>query len=228
MHDTPGAAGSWNEGIEPMPYLFSRSVQLTRAHLLDSMAWSVSLTEKANAISETPIALWSSLMSPDTGRLTWTTVVEDLSSVTATLDKLMADAGYVELVEEGTRFTDGTGATDGLVRFVHADRDGVETAQFSTVVRAVVAPGAWASGAVLGVEIAQRAKAITGRPTSFGVSQSGSYGEVGWIALYDSIDQVQAAAEALAADAGFAKLLDDNAGTWIAGEGSQVINRRVA
>jgi hypothetical protein len=210
-----------------MPYLFTRSVQLARANLLDSMAWAVRITEKANAISETPVLLWTSAMSPDVGRLTWSTAVEDLSSVMALQDKLGADPSYVDLVEEGTRFTDGTGATDGLVSFVHADRDGVESAQFSAVVRAVLAPGAWGSGTVLGVEIAQRAKAVTGRPTSFGVSQSGTYGEVGWITLYDSIDQVQAANEALAADAGFAALLDANAGTWIPGSGTQVINRRV-
>ena len=62
-----------------MPYLFTRSVQLARANLLDSMAWSVKITEKVNAIAETPVLLWSSLMSPDLGRLTWSTAVEDLS-----------------------------------------------------------------------------------------------------------------------------------------------------
>ena len=211
-----------------MPYLFTRSVQLARANVLDSMAWSVKMTEKVNAISETPILLWTALMSPDLGRLTWSTVVENLSSVTTTHEKLLADPGYLDLVEEGTRFTNGA-ATDGLVRFIHADRDGAATAQFSTVVRAVVAPGAFVDGTVLGVEIAERAKAITGRPTSFGASQTGVYGEVGWIALYDSIDQVQAASEALASDADFAKLLDERASkAYIAGASTQVLNRRVA
>jgi hypothetical protein len=212
-----------------MPYLFTRSVHLGRTNLLDSMAWSIKITEKVNAIAETPVALWTALMSPDLGRLTWTTVVDDLSSVTAMHDKLMADPGYLDLVEEGARFTDGTGATDGLVRFIHADRDGAATAQYSTLVRAVLAPGSYAAGMALGVEIAQRAKAITGRPTSFGASQTGTYGEVGWISLYDSIDQVQAASEALAGDAGFAKLLDDKASTaFIAGVSTQVMNRKVA
>jgi hypothetical protein len=208
-------------------YLFSRSVQHDRANLVDSMAWSVRVTEKVNTISETPVALWTSVMSPDLGRLTWTTAVEDLSTITAMQDKLAADPGYLELVEEGARFSSGP-AVDGLVRYVHADRDGIATAQYSTAVRAVLAPGAWASGIALGVEIATRAKAITGRPTSFGAMQTGTYGEVGWIVLYDSIDEVQAATEALADDGAFAKLLDDNAGTWIPGASSQVINRRVA
>jgi hypothetical protein len=211
-----------------MPYLFTRSVQLGRANVLDSMAWSVKITEKVNAIAETPVLLWSSLMSPDLGRLTWSTVVEDLSTITTMHDKLMADPGYLDLVEEGTSFTDGT-ATDGLVRFIHADRDGAGTAQFSTVVRAVIAPGSFVSGTMLGVEIAEKAKAITGRPTSFGASESGVYGEVGWISLYDTIDQVQAASEALASDADFAKLLDEKAGkAYIAGVSTQVINRRMA
>lgn len=211
-----------------MPYLFTRSVQLGRTNVLDSLAWSVKMTEKVNAIAETPVLLWSSLMSPDLGRLTWSTVVQDLATITTMGDKLLADPGYLELVEEGTRFTTGM-ATDGLVRFIHADRDGAATAQFSTVVRAVLAPGAFVDGTVLGVEIAQRAKAITGRPTSFGASQSGTYGGVGWIALYDSIDQVQAAGEALAADADFAKLLDQKASkAYIGGVSTQVINRRVA
>lgn len=212
-----------------MPYLFTRSVQLGRANLLDSMAWSVKITEKVNAIAQTPVALWSALMSPDAGRLTWTTVVEDLSTVTTMQDELIADPGYLDLVEEGARFTDGTGATDGLVRFVHADRDGVATAQYSTLVRAVLTPGSFASGTELGVEIAQRAKAITGRPTSFGASQTGTYGEVGWISLYDSIDQVQSAGEALAADGDFAKLLDDKASkAYIAGVSTQAMSRKVA
>jgi len=211
-----------------MPYLFTRSVQLAGGNLLDAMAWSVKITEKVNGIADTPVALWSSLMSPDAGRLTWSTAVEYLATLTTMMDKLLADPGYLDLAEEGSRFTGGR-ATDGLVRFIHADRDGVATAQFSTVVRAVLAPGSLVDGTVLGVEIAERAKAITGRPTSFGASQSGTYGEVGWIALYDSIDQVQAAGEALAADADFAALLDARASkAYLAGLSSQVINRRVA
>ena len=168
-------------------------------------------------------------MSPDVGRLTWTTVFDDLSTVMTMQDKLLADSSYLDLVEEGARFTDGRGATDGLVRFVHVDRDGVATAQYSTVVRAILTPGSFASGTELGVEIAQRVKAITGRPTSFGASQTGIYGEVGWISLYDSIDQVQSASEGLAADADFAKLLDDKASkAYIAGVSTQVMSRKVA
>jgi hypothetical protein len=212
-----------------MPYLFSRSARLAPGNVPAAMAWAVAMTEKVNAIAETRVSLWTTVMSPELGRLTWTTVVEDLAALTATDEKLMADGGYHELAAKGTEFSDGSGVDDGLVRYIHADRDGVETATYATVVQAVLAPGSSAKGIELGVELAQRAKAITGRPTSFGASQTGTYGGVGWIALYDSIDQVQAAAEALAADAGFAKLLDEKASkAYIPGQSTQTISRKIA
>ena len=74
----------------------------------------------------------------------------------------------------------------------------------------------------------ERAKKITGRPTSFGVSQTGVYGAVGWIALYDSVDQVQKADTALATDKGFAELLDKEASkAYLAGVSTQTLHRRV-
>jgi hypothetical protein len=212
-----------------MPYLFSRSARLGSGNVPAAMAWAVKMTEKVNAIAETPIALWSTVMSPELGRLTWTTVVDDLAVLTATDEKLMADGGYHELAAQGAQYDSGSGMDDGLVRFVHADRDGVDGASYATIVRAVLAPGSSVKGVELGVEIAKRAKAITGRPTSFVASQTGVYGGVGWIALYESIDQVQAASEALAADAAFGKLLDEKASkAYLAGQSTQTISRKLA
>lgn len=212
-----------------MPYLFTRSARLAPGNVPAAMAWAVQMTEKVNAIAETRVSLWSTVMSPELGRLIWSTIVDDLAVLTATDEKLMADGGYHDLAAQGAEFSSDAGIEDGLVRFVHADPDGVATARYATLVRAVLAPGASVKGIELGVRLAQQAKAITGRPTSFGASQTGVYGEVGWIALYDSIEQVQAASEALAADAGFAKTLDEEASkAYLAGHSTQTISRKIA
>jgi hypothetical protein len=212
-----------------MPYLFSRSALLATGNAPAAMAWAVKMTEKVNEIAETTVSLWSTVMSPGLGRLTWTTVVEDLAVLTATDEKLVMDAGYHDLAVQGAEFDSGNGIDDGLVRYVHADRDGVDSAAYASVVRAVLSPGSSMQGIELGVEIAQRAKAITNRSTSFGVSETGTYGEVGWIALYDSIDQVQAASEALAADASFGELLDQKAATaYLPGHSTQTLSRKIA
>lgn len=212
-----------------MPYLFTRSARLAPGNVSEAMSWAVKMTEKVNAIAETRVSLWSTVMSPEVGRLTWSTIVDDLAVLTTTDEKLMSDSSYHDLAAQGTEFSSDTGIEDGLVRFVHADPDGVVTATYATLVRAVLAPGASVKGIELGVRLAQQAKAVTGRPTSFGASQTGVYGEVGWISLYDSIEQVQAAAEALAADADFATTLDEEASkAYLAGHSTQTISRKIA
>lgn len=210
-----------------MPYLFTRSVRVS-GNLLDSMAWSARITEKVNQIAEISVSLWTPVMSPQINTLTWTSVVTDLAALTATDEKLMADSGYLDLVAEGAAFNAGSGVDDQLIQLVHADPDGGDTAQYAATVRAVLAPGAFRTGVELGVEIAQRAKAIGGRPTSFGVSSTGVYGEVGWITLFDSIEQLQASEEAVNSDEAFLELLDTKASAaYLPGEARQVISRKI-
>src|SRR5580765_5064032 len=89
----------------PIPYLFSRRGRLAPGNVLDAMAWAGKITEKVNAISEVPVTLWTTAFSPQLGTLSWTSVVEDLSQLTNLDAKLMADSGYLSLIEEGARYT---------------------------------------------------------------------------------------------------------------------------
>jgi hypothetical protein len=210
-----------------MPYLFSRRGRLAPGSVVDAMTWAAKITEKVNTISEVPVTLWTTEFSPQVGTLSWTALVEDLSQLRALDAKLMADNGYLSLVEEGARYTSDGGLDDGLVRLIHVDPDAV-TGEYASAVTATIIPGSFVKGIEVGVEIAQRAKAVTGRPTLFGESQTGVYGEVGWIVLYDSVDEVQAAGQALGSSVEFGQYLDEHASkAYIAGMSTQTIFRKV-
>jgi hypothetical protein len=210
-----------------MAYVFSRSLRVS-GNMVDSMAWAAKITEKVNQIAEVKVNLWSPVMSPQINTLTWVAVVDDLSALTATDEKLMADGGYLELIAEGNTFNAGGGVDDALMQLVHADPDTPAEPAFATLVTAILAPGAFVDGVTLGVEIAQRAKAITGQPTSFALSSTGVYGQVNWFSMHESIEQVQAADQAINSDADFAKLLDEKASkAYLAGQSTQSISRRV-
>jgi len=222
-----GHPSGTSKEISTMPYLFNRRGRLAPGNVLDAMAWAVKVTEKVNAISEIPVTLWTTEFSPQVGTLSWTTVVEDLSQLRTLYTKLMSDNGYLSLVEEGARYTSDAGLDDGLVSLIHADADAT-TGEYVSVVQATIAPGSFVRGIEVGVEIAQRAKAITGRATSFGASHTGVYGEIGWFVLYDSVEQVQAAGEALNSNVEFAQYLDEHASkTYIGGMSTQTIFRKV-
>ena len=212
-----------------MPYLFNRSARLAVGNTLDAMAWAVEITEKVNEVAGANFGLWTRVLGPSVGTLSWSTIVGDLAEVASVEEKLLADPGYLDLVERGVAFHDGSGFDDTLGRFVHADPDGLDTAQFASITTTVLAPGMTREGISLGVEMAQRIKAITGRPTSFGVSVTGQFGEVAFFILSDSIDQVQATTEALAADQDWLAMIDERASkAFVGGSSVRMITRKVA
>jgi hypothetical protein len=192
------------------------------------MEWATRITEKINQIGEVPSALWTSVMSPRMGTLAWTAVVSDLAVIEETETKLGTDPGYLSLVEEAIPLLSTDPADQRLMQLVHADPDAASiNAQYASTVTAALAPGERGKGIELGVEIAQRAKQITGRPTSFAMSLTGAYGEVMWVSLAETIQQVQAANEALNSDEEFAKRLDKDAARVYLPHATQTINRKV-
>lgn len=211
-----------------MPYLFNRSARLAPGNLLDSMAWAVKMTEKVNAVADVDFRLWTRVLGSKVGTLSWSAVVGDVAELTTTEEKLLADGGYTDLAEDGVRFGDGNGFDDALVRLVHADPDGFASAQYASITTGVLAPGMTADGIALGVEMAHRIKAVTGRPTSFVASVTGPFGEVGFIVLSDTIEEVQGASEALTADADWIALIDERASkAFVSGASERMITRRL-
>jgi hypothetical protein len=210
-------------------YVFTRSAHVRPGHLMDLMTWAVKITEKVNQISEVPATLWTPFGSPSVGSLTWVAMFDDLAVLEGTDAKLMADSEYLAMVDEGMAFATDSPIDDALWQVVYANPDAAAAQpQYINLVNGLLAPGHAARGIELGVEIAQRAERITGRPTSFSVAETGPYGAVEWVGLADSVEQVQAARQALNADLEFAQLLDSEASTAYQPEATQAIHRRIA
>jgi hypothetical protein len=212
-----------------MPYMFNRAMRLAPGNYLDSMAWAAKITEKVNAAGGPQFGLWSRVLSPELGTISWSTIVENIGDLTSLEEKLVADGGYLEMVEEGTRYGDGTGANDGLGQLLYVDPDAGPAPQYASITISELAPGATADGIALGVEVSQRVKAITGRPTLFGASLTGPYGQVAWFVLADSIDEIQAGNEAIGADADWVTMMDERASkAYVAAASHRFIMRRMA
>lgn len=210
-------------------YLYSTAVRSGMANPVKVMDWALRMTQKINQISEVPTALWTSVMSPAIGSLAWTAVVSDLAVIEDTETKLAADPGYMALVDEATALMSTDPADQMLMQLVHGDRDAASIdAHYATTVRATVAPGSMRTGIELGVDLAQKVKQITGLPTSFAVGVTGDYGAVMWVSLAETIQQVQAANEALNADEDFSKAVDKDAGKAYLPGATQTISRKVA
>jgi len=210
-------------------YLFTRSARPLLGRTRDLMTWSIAITEKVNQISQTPVNLWTTAFSPGVGTLVWSTVVEDLGTLEATEAKLASDDGYLALADEGASFASTDPVDDHLIQVIHNEGRASDPAPaYAAVVNAMVAPGATARGIELGVEIAQRAKAITGIPTSFGVGVTGPYGMVTWVTGAESVEQLQRSQETTASDAEFTNLVDiKTRDVYLAGSATQLVYRKI-
>jgi len=211
-------------------YLFSRSARLATGNLQDQMAWALTITEKVNQIAELEIGLWTTVFSPALGTLVWTTVCEELSELEAIDAKLMADSTYLSLAEEGARFSSGEAINDSLVQVVYPGAESLAqtSPQYANVIQSVCAPGNVVRGTLLGVEIAQKAEAITGCPVQFGALATGPYGGVMWASTSESVEQLQRAGEAINSDLSFGEAIDRDAGTaYVAVGTTQTIYRRL-
>ena len=211
-------------------YLFSRNVRLAAGNPDKQLAWALKMTEKVNQISEIPVELWTTVFSPDSGRLVWTAVFDELVTLEGTMDKLVGDSGYSALVEEGATHASGDPVEDGLLQFIHADPKTAEVdARYALAIRATLAPGGTVKGIELGVETAQQASKITGCPTSFAMGMTGQYGSVEWLTVYASIEDLQRAGDAIAADASFNQKVDKELSkVYLPGVTTQTAFRKIA
>jgi hypothetical protein len=174
------------------------------------MTWVMDITEKANQITGLDISPFTTVFSPEVGTVVWSMAVPDLAALEAANDKLIADDGYVVLIDEGSRLVQSN-VDDGLLQIIHGEVNRDRRIEYASSVQAVCATGNVAHGLELGVEIAQRAEQATGIPTMFASSMNGPYGAITWVSGFSDIHEMDRAQQALAADTDFVRFIDDKA-----------------
>jgi len=208
-------------------YIFTRTTRLAPGRNRDAMSWAMGITEQVNHVTELEVGLWTTLFSPAVGQLTWTTVVEDLTHLEASMSKLATEERFLAESDRGAAFTTAAGFDDRLGQLVGSDPDPNRRPQYSAVVTATLANGALARGMGVGVEIAERATAISGCPTTFVVGTTGPYGGVAWITGAESLHELEAAEQAVNTDADLIAFLDREAAEVFQPGAEQSILRRL-
>lgn len=195
-------------------YLFSRQVRLGGGQTRKALEWALAQTEKVNQITGLEVGLFTQVFSPEVGVMSWSTFVPDLATLETAGDKLNVDDGMVAATDAGAAFVEG-GAHDRLLQVVHGEPDPTRRIEYVTSVTAICASGHVGRAMELGVEIAVRAEKITGTPTMFVSDVTGNYGGVGWLTGHENVQAMEAAEQAMAADASWLKFIDkETAGVY--------------
>jgi hypothetical protein len=195
-------------------YLFTRRTRLSGGNGTAGVEWALQIAAKVKELTGTEIQLWSTVYSPGFGTISWTGWFESLEALEKLGDTLQADPSMEKLSNAGAKFTEG-GLDDGLVQPIYGTPSGAPI-QYVSGATAVAAAGNIERAMAAGIEIAQKAEAVTGLPTLFGRSVTGPYGGIGWLTGYESAAAMEQADSALSSDPGWLKLLDSTEGCFAA------------
>jgi hypothetical protein len=208
-------------------YLFSRSRTAHPARFPEAVGAAGELGRKAAGITGLDISAWTSVMSPDAGRIVWTTFFESLADWEAASDKLAVDAGFAEMVRQSDDLFVGP-LEDGMVTLLTPlpEQTG-EQMNYVAVVSAKLANGRYSEGIAQGLALAEAATRIGGVPTMFAIANTGPYGSVEWFSAASDISTLEASEHAVNGDPSFVKMVDE-AGPCFQPDALQAIYRRIA
>jgi hypothetical protein len=192
--------------------------------------WALEITEAVNERTHLNVSLWQGLFGGPVGTLAWSAIVDNLTVLEAATDSLVGDASYSSLLSKARDWT-RTPPEDFLLRMIHtAGGDYVRPAlgAYAEGTVAIPAEGKLAQAGAFGVEIADLHAKLTHSSVLFCTSEYGAFGEMRWLALYDSAVAVDSAAEAIAKDQDYGAKLDAAGGLFVEGLARRTLARRIA
>ena len=192
--------------------------------------WALEITEAVNQRTHLNVSLWQGLFGGPAGTLAWSALIDNLTVLEAATDSLATDAGYLSLLSKARDWT-RTPAEDSLLRMVHtAGGDYVrpDVGAYAEGTMAVPAEGKLAKAGAFGVEIADLHAKLTHASVLFCTSEYSAFGEMRWLALYDSAAAVDSAAEAIAKDQEYGAKVDAAGSLFVEGLARRTLARRIA
>ena len=112
------------------------------------MAWAVTIGEKVTQITGLQISLYSRVFSAEVGTLVWATIVPDLATLEAAVDKLMTDDGYHEMLQTGQKYLIPGSIHDRLSQLVQpTEVDPNRHIEYVALVRSTILQGQMARAA---------------------------------------------------------------------------------
>jgi hypothetical protein len=190
------------------------------------MEWAIAITEKVNQITSLNVGLWTPILSPAVGSLSFGCAVETLTDIENGEAKLLADPMYLDAAQRGAELTTGQ-LDDRAASYVSGGGDIGFNPTHVAVVQSQLANQCLARGVAAGIAIAERATELSGLPTAFLVGTTGGYGDVAWITSAQSLADLEAGEQKTNFDPDFVKMVDDSADCFLPGVTTQEIWRRI-
>lgn len=188
-------------------YLFTRTAHLRNGNPTPGMTFASEVCHLVQDHTSHQMQVWASMYSPGMGTVVWSSWFESLVELERISDKLATDGPYLQMLSNAAELFDGP-VDDALLEPLVGAPDPSRSTQYVTAVRATPASGRFVEAATKGAELAERASTISGHPTMFLRSLTGTYGSAVWLTGFESIDQLESSERMLMEDQQWIEMID--------------------
>jgi hypothetical protein len=196
--------------------LFSRIATLTGSPR-KSMPWAVQITEYVNAHSPLPVTCWAVNFGYPIGTVAWSSFVESEAALAAATGSLLADSGYLDLVESAADLV-STPGHDLLREVIYGTPgDPPPVGSLATVTTATAIVDRLSDALGWAVEIGQHVEGVVGSPVAVLADVFGTVGGIAWIGSQPDAAAADAARAKLNADGDYLKKIAGSKDLFING-----------
>lgn len=207
--------------------LFTRLVTLTGSPR-KSMSFAVGITEYVNAHGPLPVTCWATTFGRPIGTVGWSTMVESQSALAAATGGLLADPGYLDLLDGAADLvtTPGEDLLREVIYGTPGESPAIGAVVAITTATAIVDRMADALG--WSVEIGQHVESVIGTPVAVLTDVFGTMGGIAWIGVQPDVAAADAARAKLNADGDYLKHIAGSKDLFIPGSGHLSQATRIA
>jgi hypothetical protein len=207
-------------------YIFSRSTIATLGRQFDAIPAAVGVAQMVTKLTGHEVSVFTARFGAPQGSVMWSTRTESMAELQESTDKLMADAGYLEMLESMNGLFMAP-AEDRLSRVLTAPI-GDATSKYYGVTRAAMTNGKQADAVAFGVKTAEYIGTSLGTTSAFTKSAYGGFNDVSWIVAFDSPADVDAFDDWQMSDSGYHDILAEAGGLFVENSGHTTLIERIS
>jgi hypothetical protein len=207
-------------------YIFSRSTIASLGRQLDAIPAAVGVAQMVTKLTDTEVNVFVARFGAPMGSLMWSARTESLTELQGMTDKLMADQGYLDMLESMNGLFMAP-AEDRLGRVLTGPLE-APTSKYYGVTRAAMTNGKQADALAFGVKTAEYIGKAIGAQTAFTKSAYGGFNDVTWIVGFDSEADVDAFDDWQMGDSGYHDILAEAGGLFVENSGHTTLIEKIA
>ncbi len=207
-------------------YIFSRSTIAALGRQFDAIPAAVGVAEMVTKLTGKDVNVFVGRFGAPQGSVMWSTRTESMVELQQVTDKLMADAGYLEMLDSMNGLFMAP-AEDRLGRVLTGPVD-TPTSKYYGVTRAAMLNGKQADAVAFGIKTAEYIGKSLGTQSAFTKSGYGGFNDVTWLVGFDSEADVDAFDDWQMSDSGYHDIIAEAGDLFVENSGHTSLIEKIA